>query len=68
MMRSRKEIKDHVQKLYKLEDKHERAFKLFVTQIELELDIRDYLEVIARHLASNEVAALQKSVDRNQRA
>lgn len=47
-MRSREQIRTSCQEIWKEPDPQKRAFKLFMVDVELNLDIRDYLETIAK--------------------
>ena len=54
-MRSREEIRDHAQRLFQEQDVHKRAFRLFMIDIELMLDIREGLQRIEDLLAEKPV-------------
>lgn len=50
-MRTRQQIREHCIKVFQEEhDMHKRAFKLAMVEIELHLDCRDILQVIADRL------------------
>lgn len=67
-MRTREQIREHCIKLLREEhDVHDRAFKLFMVDVELQLDQRDLLEMIAEKLAPEEYAALKNRVDSRKR-
>lgn len=61
-MRTREQLREHCERLYIETDVHKRAFKLFMIDVELQLDQRDLLEIIAQKLAPEEYAALKSKV------
>lgn len=60
MMRDRATLKKHVEDIYKLPDDKVRGFKLFVVEIELLLDCRDYLAEIAEDARRRNIEAKGK--------
>jgi hypothetical protein len=68
MMRTREQIRAHcIKLLHEEQNPHERAFKLFMVDVELQLDIRDLLVVIAQGVAPSEYEELKKVVDARRR-
>jgi len=59
-MRTREQIRTHCEKLYKEQDATTRGFKLFMVEIELLLDCRDYLVTIVKDAQRRNIEATGK--------
>jgi len=59
-MRTRDQIRAHCEKLYRDTDPTSRGFKLFMVEIELLLDCRDYLATIAKDAQRRNIEAAGK--------
>jgi hypothetical protein len=67
-MRIREEIREAVQKAWKITDQREQAFKLYVISIELQLDLRDLLAPVAKYAERMNIEASGKLPPRDPKA